>query len=77
MECFNGTFKLEALYNPLLSLEKPNFREQDDLIARYIDFYNRERPCSVIGNLMPTEYSRRYREANEGVPTTVRAEKSP
>ena len=48
MECFNGTFKVEALYNPLLSLEKPSFKEQNDLIARYIDFYNKERPCSVI-----------------------------
>lgn len=75
-ECFNGTFKAEALYNSLLSLEKPSFKEQNDLIAHYMDFYNRERPCSVIGNLTPAEYRRRYRETNERFPTTARAEMS-
>ena len=60
MECFNGTFKVEALYNTLLSREKPSFKEQNDFIGRYIEFYNRDRPCSVIGNRTPTEYRRQY-----------------
>lgn len=62
MECFNGTFKVEALYNPLLRLEKPSFREQNEFIDRYIKFYNKERPCSVIGNLTPEEYRQSYLE---------------
>ena len=60
MECFNGTFKVEALYSTLLSREKPSFKEQNDFIGRYIEFYNRDRPCSVIGNRTPTEYRRQY-----------------
>ena len=62
MEGFNGTFKVEALYNPLLRLEKPSFREQNEFIDRYIKFYNKERPCSVIGNLTPEEYRQSYLE---------------
>ena len=62
MECFNGTFKVEALYNPLLQLEKPSFKEQNGFIERYIEFYNKKRPCSVIGNLTPQEYRQNYHE---------------
>lgn len=29
MECFNGTFKVEALYNPLQQ-ERPSFKEQNE-----------------------------------------------
>ena len=61
MECFNGTFKVEALYNLLMRLENPSFKEQNDLIARYIKFYNEKRPCSVIGNLAPAELAARYK----------------
>ena len=60
MECFNGTFKVEALYNPLWRLERPSFKEQNDLIGRYIEFYNNKRPCSVIGNLAPAECRLRF-----------------
>lgn len=68
MECFNGTFKAEALYNPLQQLEKPSFREQNEFIGRYIEFYNRKRPCSVIGNLTPQEYQQNYyAQINQGV----------
>ena len=62
MECFNGTFKVEALYNPLLQLERPSFKEQNDFIGRYIEFYNKQRPCSVIGNLTPEQYRQAYYE---------------
>ena len=62
MECFNGTFKVEALYNPLLQLERPSFKEKNDFIGRYIEFYNKQRPCSVIGNLTPEQYRQAYYE---------------
>lgn len=76
MECFNGTFKVEALYNPLLSFEKPSFKEQNDLIACYIDFYNKERSCSVLGNLTPAEYASRYREEKDHFSTASRVKQS-
>lgn len=61
MECFNGTFKVEALYNPLwLKSERPSFKEQQELIGRYISFYNNDRPCSVLGNQTPKEYLENY-----------------
>lgn len=31
--------KVAALYNLVLSLEKSGFKEQNDLIARYVNFY--------------------------------------
>lgn len=35
MECFNGTFKVEALYNPLwLKTERLSFKEQQELIGQ-------------------------------------------
>lgn len=47
MECFNGTFKVEALYNPMQTQDRPSFKAQnDDFIGRYVEFYNNERPCS-------------------------------
>lgn len=68
MESFNGTFKVESLYNSLLSREKPSFQEQNDSIAFYIDFYNNRRPCSVIGNVPPSEYrQQRQKEKQETV----------
>lgn len=57
MECFNGTLKVEALYNPALRKERPSFRDQNEVIANYIEFYNTKRPCSVIGNVAPAEFS--------------------
>lgn len=65
MECFNGTFKVEALYNPLFSKQRPSFMEQNDVIARYIDFYNYDRPCSIVGNLTPVECRTKYFEAHQ------------
>ena len=62
MECFNGTFKVEALYNPLLQLEKPSFKKQSEFIGRYIKFYNKKHPCSVIENLTMQEYRQNYHE---------------
>lgn len=43
MECFNGTLKVEALYNPVLTQDRPSFKAQNDLIGRYVEFYNNER----------------------------------
>lgn len=61
MECFNGTFKVEALYNPLWSKsERPSFKEQQESIGRYIDFYNKDPPCSVLGNQTPKEFLENY-----------------
>lgn len=61
MECFNGTLKVEALYNPWATeQEKPSFLEQNARIERYIHFYNEERPCSVIGNRTPQEQRASY-----------------
>ncbi|WP_423839359.1 integrase core domain-containing protein [Sutterella wadsworthensis] len=56
MECFNGTFKVEALYNPALTQDRPSFKAQNDFIGRYVEFYNNERPCSVIDNQTPAAY---------------------
>lgn len=65
MECFNGTFKVESQYNPLVRLDKPSFKEQNDLIGRYIEFYNNKRPCSVLGNITPAEFSAQYWKQRE------------
>ncbi len=62
MECFNGTFKVEALYNNLWAKERPTFIEQNALISSYVEFYNNKRPCSVIGNMTPTEYTKVFLE---------------
>ncbi len=64
MECFNGTFKVEALYNPLLRQEHPSFAEQNKMIRDYIEYYNAKRPCSVIGNVPPKEYRETYYAEN-------------
>lgn len=60
MECFNGTFKVEALYNPLFADENPSFLEQNAMIERYINFYNYQRPCSLLGNMTPAAYTESY-----------------
>lgn len=60
MECFNGTFKVEALYNPVLTQDRPSFKAQNDLIGRYVEFYNNERPCSVIDNQTPAAYRMQF-----------------
>lgn len=60
MESFNGTFKVEALYNPLWAGDQPSFMDQNKLIAEYIEFYNNERPCSVLGNLTPNQYKTNF-----------------
>ena len=60
MECFNGTFKVEALYNPALTQDRPSFKAQNDYIGRYVEFYNNERPCSVIDNQTPAAYRMQF-----------------
>lgn len=60
MECFNGTFKVEALYNPALTQDRPSFKAQNDYIGRYVKFYNNERPCSVIDNQTPAAYRMQF-----------------
>ena len=60
MECFNGTLKVEALYNPVLTQDRPSFKAQNDLIGRYVEFYNNERPCSVIDNQTPAAYRMQF-----------------
>ena len=60
MECFNGTFKVEALYNPALTQDKPSFKAQNNFIGRYVEFYNNERPCSVIDNQTPAAYLKQF-----------------
>ena len=62
MECFNGTFKVEALYNPALTQDRPSFKAQNDFIDRYVEFYNNERPCSVIDNQTPAAYRMQFYE---------------
>lgn len=63
MECFNGTFKVESLYNPLLMQDRAGFKEQNALIGRYIEFYNNRRPCSVLGNRTPVEHRQHFYNA--------------
>ena len=60
MECFNGTFKVEALYNPALTQDRPSFKAQNDYIGRYVEFYNNERPCSVIDNQTLAAYRMQF-----------------
>ena len=61
MECFNGTLKVEAFYNPMAAkIEKPSFLQQNAVIERFITFYNEERPCSVNGNLTPVQRRSNY-----------------
>ena len=62
MECFNGTFKIEALYNPLFAASQPSFLEQNERIAAYIRYYNEERPCSIVGNVPPVTFRNCYFE---------------
>lgn len=62
MECFNGTLKVEALYNPFCQQDKPSFLQQNQLIAKYIDFYNNKRPCSVLGNQPPNKVKKQFFE---------------
>lgn len=33
MECFNGTLKVEALYNPVLTQDRPSFKAHNDFIG--------------------------------------------
>lgn len=63
MECFNGTLKVEALYNPARRRERPTFLEQLKAIAEYIEFYNNKRPCSVLGNVAPAEFAKSQQAA--------------
>lgn len=60
MECFNGTLKVEGIYNELLKQEKPSFIEQNRAIAIYLDYYNNRRPSSVLGNLSPAQYREKF-----------------
>ena len=60
MECFNGAFKVESLYNPLLMHDRAGFKEQSALIGRYIEFHNNRRPHSALGNQTPTEHRQHY-----------------
>lgn len=46
MECFNGTFKEEALHTPLLQFKSQALKEQNEFIRRCIEFYDKKRPCS-------------------------------
>lgn len=72
MECFNGTFKAESQFNPLVRLDKPSFMEQNDLIGRYIDFYNNKRPCSVLGSMTPAEFSAQYWKQRENQESDIK-----
>ena len=79
MESFNGTYKVEALYNPLhQQSECLTFVEQNRCIEAYIDFYNNKRPCSVTGNMAPVEYRLHYYEShrNDGEETDIERVKS-
>lgn len=60
MECFNSTFKVEALYNPVLTQDRPSFKAQNDFIGSYVEFYTNERPCSIIDNQMLAAYRMQF-----------------
>ena len=56
MECFNGTLKVEALYNrDFPGSELTSFMDRNRLIEKYINFYNQERPHSTLNYLSPCE----------------------
>ena len=58
MECFNGTLKVEALYNTSFpGSDRTSFLERNEMISRFIDFYNKERPHSVLQNRTPLEFT--------------------
>ena len=44
MECFNGTLKVEALYNTSFpGSDRTSFLERNEMISRFIDFYKSSR----------------------------------
>ncbi|NLB31793.1 MAG: IS3 family transposase [Alcaligenaceae bacterium] len=61
MESFNGTLKVEGLRNPAFGIHAtPSFLEQNQAIERYIEFYNHQRPSSILKNKTPMAFRGRY-----------------
>lgn len=61
MESFNGTLKIEGLRNPAFGVAvTPSFLERNQAIERYIEFYNHQRPSSVLKNMTPMAFRGRY-----------------
>lgn len=60
MECFNGILKVEGLYNEAFTqLQSPGFAQQNEVIDRFIAFYNHRRPSSVLNNMTPMGFRNR------------------
>ncbi len=58
-ESLNGWIK-EELYIDF-KLDDCRYRDEiDEIIARYVDYYNKQRPCYAIGYDTPDEYYRKY-----------------
>ena len=63
MESFNGTLKVEGLRNQAFGVNvMPSFLEQNQAIERYVEFYNHQRPSSVLGNMTPMAFRGRYND---------------
>lgn len=61
MESFNGTLKVEGLYNEYFGLEQsPSFVQQNQAIERYLEFYNYQRPSSVLNNMAPIAFRNQF-----------------
>jgi len=61
MECFNGILKVEGLYNEAFSQQQsPGFVQQNEVIERFIEFYNHRRPSSVLNNMTPMDFRHQF-----------------
>lgn len=61
MESFNGTLKVEGLRNEAFGIRAmPSFLDQNQAIERYMEFYNHQRPSSVLKNKTPMAFRGRY-----------------
>ena len=56
MESFFGSFKREALYRYRFKTKKDFFEG----VATYINFYNNDRPHSVLMNRTPDKFENKY-----------------
>ncbi len=56
MESFFGSFKREALYRYRFKTEKDFFES----VETYINFYNNDRPHSVLMNRTPDKFEAKY-----------------
>ena len=59
----SGTRKIGMLFGIYFGVNvMPSFLEQNQAIERYVEFYNHQRPSSVLGNMTPMAFRGRYND---------------